>query len=170
MIPAVYFECVKVLLIVSPDRQRARQRALHEPSHDQIVALITRLGTASRYAGLDAAAVAVGGGAAARRVTLAELHELEARLPLRDAAASLGVSPADLRAACRQVLVVDAASVDRQRARQRALHKPSHNQVISLITANGTLFPSIYPQIAVHLLQPAIRCRESPASRTLTFE
>ena len=36
--------------------------------------------------------------------------------------------------------------------------------------ANGTLFPSIYPRIAVHLLQPAIRCRESPASRTLTFE
>ena len=54
MIPAVYFECVKVLLIVSPDRQRARQRALHEPSDDQVIALITRLGTASRSAGLNA--------------------------------------------------------------------------------------------------------------------
>jgi len=67
--PEVYLETGQVLVVdaASVDRQRARQRDLHEPSHDQIVALITRLGTASRYAGLDAAAVAVGGGAAARR-------------------------------------------------------------------------------------------------------
>jgi hypothetical protein len=37
-----------------------------------------------------------------------------------------------------QVLVIDAASVDRQRARQRALHGPSHDQVIALITRLGT--------------------------------
>jgi hypothetical protein len=44
---------VEVLHDASPCLQRARHRALGEPSHNQIVALITRLATASRSAGLN---------------------------------------------------------------------------------------------------------------------
>ena len=45
---------VEVLHDASPCLQRARHRALGEPSHNQIVALITRLATASRSVGLNA--------------------------------------------------------------------------------------------------------------------
>ena len=44
---------VEVLHAASPELQRARHRARHAPSGDQIVALITRLATASRSAGLN---------------------------------------------------------------------------------------------------------------------
>ena len=45
---------VEVLHAASPELQLAHHRARYAPSGDQIVALITRLATASRSAGLNA--------------------------------------------------------------------------------------------------------------------